>query len=163
VRRLRTRAGNIVAPGSPIHHASQVHSATHSPALLELIDLKLTPPVLSEYLLPSSTHTSHLLLDYVVDCVADTVNYAMGRPSTSSQHHLHYPTFTTFVTNVIHRAEVTTPVILAALVYIDRAKPHLHIALEQWALERVFLGALITASKVRPLSRNSSALSSPHQ
>jgi hypothetical protein len=74
----------------------------------------------------------------------------MGRPSTSSHHHLTHASFATFVTNVIHRAEVTTPVILAALVYIDRAKPHLHIALEQWALERVFLGALITASKVRP-------------
>jgi hypothetical protein len=55
--------------------------------------------------------------------------------------------FTTFVTNVIARAEVTTPTLLASLVYIDRAKPHLHIALEEWALERVFLGALIVASK----------------
>ena len=40
--------------------------------------------------------------------------------------------------------------VLATLVYIDRSKPHLHIGLEQWALERVFLGALIVASKVRP-------------
>ena len=56
--------------------------------------------------------------------------------------------FTTFVTNVLTRAEVTTPTLLAALVYIDRAKPHLHIGLEQWALERVFLGSLIVASKV---------------
>lgn len=37
--------------------------------------------------------------------------------------------------------------LIVSLVYIDRAKPHLHIGLEQWALERVFLGALIVASK----------------
>lgn len=58
--------------------------------------------------------------------------------------------FITFVTNVLTRAEVTTPTLLATLVYIDRAKPHLHIGLEQWALERVFLGSLIVASKVCP-------------
>ena len=56
--------------------------------------------------------------------------------------------FIAFVTNVLTRAEVTTPTLLAALVYIDRAKPHLHIGLEQWALERVFLGSIIVASKV---------------
>jgi hypothetical protein len=41
---------------SPIHHASLVDSARHSPALLELIDLKLTPPVLSEYSSPVRPH-----------------------------------------------------------------------------------------------------------
>jgi hypothetical protein len=76
----------------------------------------------------------------------------MGRASSSSRGRKaprpeNHP-FTTFVTNVITRAELTTPVILASLVYIDRAKPHLHIALEEWALERVFLGAVIIASKV---------------
>ncbi|KAL0946401.1 hypothetical protein HGRIS_012627 [Hohenbuehelia grisea] len=91
----------------------------------------------------------------MVDCVAETVDYAMGRPSPSSSRTRGRTTmrrpeltkFTTFVTNVITRAEITTPVYLATLVYIDRARPHLHIALEEWALERVFLGALIVASK----------------
>ena len=46
------------------------------------------------------------------------------------------------------RAEVEVPVVLATLVYLNRAKAHLHIALEEWANERVFLGALIAASKV---------------
>ena len=58
----------------------------------------------------------------------------------------------TFVTNVLHKAEVKVPVLLVTLVYIDRAKPHLQIALEQWACERVFLGALILANKVRLIS-----------
>ncbi|KAG6918828.1 hypothetical protein DXG01_011233 [Tephrocybe rancida] len=120
---------------SPIHHASLVDPSTHSPALLELIDLKITRPV----------------IDYIVDCVVDTVDFAMGRPSSSrgrsAARRPEHVKFTTFVTNIITRAEVTTPTLLAALVYIDRAKPHLHIALEEWALERVFLGAIIVASK----------------
>jgi hypothetical protein len=52
------------------------------------------------------------------------------------------------VHNVLIRAEVEVPVVLATLVYLNRAKAHLHIALEEWANERVFLGALIAASKV---------------
>jgi hypothetical protein len=56
------------------------------------------------------------------------------------------------VNNVVTRAEVEMPVILATLVYLNRAKPHLHIALEEWANERVFLGAIIVASKVRFLA-----------
>jgi hypothetical protein len=51
------------------------------------------------------------------------------------------------VNNVLSRAEVEVPVVLATLVYLNRAKPHLHIALEEWANERVFLGAIIVASK----------------
>jgi hypothetical protein len=92
-------------------------------------------------------------IDYVVDCVVDTVDYAMGRPASSSRRRSaaprpEYIKFINFVTDVITRAEITTPVVLASLVYMDRAKPHLHIALEEWALERVFLGAIIIASKV---------------
>ena len=39
------------------------------------------------------------------------------------------------------------PAILVTLVYIHRSKPHLSIETEEWALHRVFLGALILASK----------------
>ncbi|KAG6868804.1 hypothetical protein C0993_010102 [Termitomyces sp. T159_Od127] len=120
---------------SPIHHASLVDPSRHSPALLELVDLKITRGI----------------LEYVVDCVVDTVDFAMCRPSSTHgrplSHRPEHAKFTTFVNNVISRAEVSTPTLLATLVYIDRAKPHLHIALEEWALERVFLGALIVASK----------------
>ena len=88
--------------------------------------------------------------EYLVDAVAETVDFAMGRPSSSStrSRRPEHAKFTTFVKNVVERAEVTIQTILATLVYIDRAKPHLHIALEEWALERVFLGAIIVASKV---------------
>lgn len=94
---------------------------------------------------------SRTLIDYVVDCVSETVDYAMGRPSSSrgrsSSRQEYHTSFLNFVTNVLTKAEVKVPVLLVALVYIDRAKPHLQIALEQWACERVFLGALILANK----------------
>ena len=80
----------------------------------------------------------------------------MGQASTSrgraSKRSSHTTAFAKFATDVITRAEVTTPVLLATLVYVSRARPHLHITLEQWALERVFLGALICSNKVRPCS-----------
>lgn len=83
----------------------------------------------------------------------ETVDYAMGRPSSSSRgrsfsRQNEHIKFTKFVADVLRKAEVKVPALLVTLVYIDRAKPHLQIALEQWACERVFLGALILANKV---------------
>lgn len=93
--------------------------------------------------------------EYVVDCTVETVDYAMGRPSTSrgrsAARQDNHANFVHFVNNVLTKAEVKVPIVLVALAYMDRAKPHLQIALEQWACERVFLGALILANKVRPL------------
>ena len=40
-------------------------------------------------------------------------------------------------------------VLLVTLVYIYRSRPHLSVEAEEWALHRVFLGALMLASKVR--------------
>ncbi|KAJ7154167.1 hypothetical protein C8R46DRAFT_912079 [Mycena filopes] len=127
------------ARSSPVHAASLVDPATHAPALMQLIDIKLDRHV----------------IDYIVDCVAETVDYAMGRTTlpTPSRGRARTPPspytlkFTPFVHTVLSRAEVTPATALTALVYIHRARPHLSIALEEWALERVFLGALITASK----------------
>ncbi|KAF7337820.1 Cyclin N-terminal domain-containing protein [Mycena venus] len=127
---------------SPVHAASLVDPATHAPALMQLIDIKLDKHV----------------IDYLVDAVAETVDYAMGRthstsPSLSqvargrSTHSPYLQKFTTFAATVLSRAEVTSATVLVALVYISRARPHLSIALEEWALERVFLGSLIVASK----------------
>ena len=60
--------------------------------------------------------------------------------------------FSAFVTRVLVNAEVKMPVVLTTLAYIERARPHLQIALEEWACERVFLGALICSNKVRTCS-----------
>ncbi|PPR02052.1 hypothetical protein CVT24_011151 [Panaeolus cyanescens] len=128
------------------HQGSLVDPALHSPTLLRMLDYKITKPV----------------IEYVVDTVAETVDFAMGRPSTSrgrsTSRSQTLIKFTDFVNTVLSRAEVTMPTLLATLVYVSRAKPHLHIGLEQWALERVFLGALIVASK----NLNDSTLKNVH-
>ncbi|OJT03532.1 PHO85 cyclin-2 [Trametes pubescens] len=121
---------------SPVHPASLVDSTLHSPALLELIEISL----------------GRNLIEHIVDTVAETVDYALGRPSSSTRgrsmsRHSEQTKFTKFVTDVISKAEVKVPALLVTLVYINRAKPHIQIALEQWAHERVFLGALILANK----------------
>ena len=56
--------------------------------------------------------------------------------------------FKRFVWDIIRRACIKMPVLLTTLVYITRAKPHLHIETGDWACERVFLGAVMVASKV---------------
>ena len=141
---------------SPIHHASLVDPASHHPALLELIDVKVSKQVIGKSTTAFINEKKNLQAnsEYTVDRVVETVDYAMGRPTPSSSRgrsstrRPEHAKFTTFVNTVLTRAEVTMPTLLASFVYIDRARPHLHIGLEQWALERVFLGALIVASKV---------------
>ncbi|OSD08262.1 hypothetical protein PYCCODRAFT_1441233 [Trametes coccinea BRFM310] len=125
-----------MASSSPVHPASLVDPALHSPALLELVDISL----------------DRNLIEHIVDTVTETVDYALGRPSSSTRgrsmsRHTEHSKFLKFVTDVIHKAEVKVPALLVTLVYINRAKPHIQIALEQWANERVFLGALILANK----------------
>lgn len=91
----------------------------------------------------------------IADRVAETVDFAMQHFSPSTQcdeEPEKRATFNAFVETVITRAQITTPVIVTLLVYLDRAKPHLRIALAEWKLERVFLGAVIAASKVRSLT-----------
>lgn len=96
------------------------------------------------------------LAAYVVDRVVEAVDYAFARPSASSSSkergrsaRRHETSFANFAARVISNADIKMPVIIASLVYIERARRHLQIALEEWACERVFLGAVIVASKVR--------------
>ncbi|KAJ7463351.1 hypothetical protein FB451DRAFT_1562336 [Mycena latifolia] len=118
---------------SRVHAASLVDPARHSPELLQLLDSEVSPRV----------------VDYIVDCVADTVASAMGHPASPapSSSASTKRAFTSFVRTLHSRAEVALPTILTALVYVSRARPFLSIALPQYALERVWLGALIAASK----------------
>ncbi|KAL6301626.1 hypothetical protein BKA93DRAFT_796690 [Sparassis latifolia] len=120
---------------SPVHPASLLDPTLHSPALLQMLGMDI----------------SRDLIEYLVDTVVETVDYALGRASSSRgrslSRHTEHTKFTRFVTDVIAKAEVPVPVLLTTLVYVHRAKPHIQIALEQWACERVFLGALIVANK----------------
>ena len=82
----------------------------------------------------------------------EAVDFALGRVSSGSSNPkrvYRHAEFTEFVSNVLSRSEIKTPVVLVSLVYIHRAMPYLSIGTEQWACERVFLGALILAAKVR--------------
>lgn len=93
------------------------------------------------------------LIEYIVDRVTDVVDFALGRPSSSARGRPcsgrpASTEFSSFAKLVIERAGMHIPVLLGTLVYLDRAKPHLQLSLEEWACERVFLGALICANKV---------------
>ncbi|KAJ7753102.1 hypothetical protein DFH07DRAFT_1061552 [Mycena maculata] len=124
--------------GRPVHPASLVDPMTHSPALMQLLEIKLSRPV----------------IDYVVDCVYETVDHALGRLAFSLPTRGRSPArsnprkkFTSFVSNVLARAEVSPATLLVALIYIARARRRLVLTLRQYALERVFLGALIVSNK----------------
>ena len=76
------------------------------------------------------------LSEHVVDTVFETVDYALGRPSSSTcgrslSRNSEDSKFLKLVTDVIFKAEVKVPNFLVTLVYIERAKPHIQIALEQ--------------------------------
>ncbi|KAH8798472.1 hypothetical protein DL96DRAFT_887822 [Flagelloscypha sp. PMI_526] len=118
-----------------VHPASLISPSMHAPAVLEMVESKITRPV----------------IEYIVDCTIETVDFATGRPTSSRGRTIHRnpfrTRFTSFVTDVITKSEVSMPTLIAALAYLTRAQPYLNIAREEWALERVFLGALIVASK----------------
>lgn len=139
---------------SSIHPASLVDVSLHSPATLQLVDLALTDSLIGKRTrnVPVLCPCSPLfgLLDYVVQCTVEAVDFALDRVSSSSTPNVHrHAEFTEFVSQVLSRSDVKASVILGSLVYIHRAKPYLSIGTEQWACERVFLGALILAAKVR--------------
>ncbi|KAL4246707.1 hypothetical protein ABKN59_008439 [Abortiporus biennis] len=116
-----------------VHIASQVDPALHSPAIFELLDVNL----------------AQTLVEYTVDTVIEAVHCALLHGSGLSTYgrHLAREQFSAFVRSVLHKAEIQMPVVLVALCYIDRARRYLRIAVEEWATERVFLGALVLAYK----------------
>ncbi|KAJ7463358.1 hypothetical protein FB451DRAFT_1095151 [Mycena latifolia] len=116
---------------SRVHAASLVDPARHSPELLQLLDTEVSPHV----------------IEYIVDLVSTTVAFALPSscPAPSAQSKR---AFASFVRTLHSRAEVALPTVLAALVYVARARSHLSLSPQSpYALERTWLGALITASK----------------
>ncbi|KAJ7764393.1 hypothetical protein B0H16DRAFT_1368223, partial [Mycena metata] len=110
----------------------------------------------SENVLFSSVHRSSLVMqllqltidrpviDYIVHCVSETVDQALGRSDLPSSSNA---AFTSFVSTVLVRSAETIAAVLTSLSYISRARSNIYIPSIEWALERVFLGALIVASK----------------
>jgi hypothetical protein len=138
-----------------LHPASLVSPTEHSTKVLQLLDLRIARGLIGMYapqkIYPSSTDLH--LTEHVVQSTAEVINFALGAPTTSTSRGRtvsrtsKYSEFTQFVSDVIARAEVTVSDLLVTLVYIQRARPYLSVQTEEWALHRVFLGALIVASK----------------
>jgi hypothetical protein len=55
--------------------------------------------------------------------------------------------------DVIRRSRIDIPVILVALVYLERVRPQFKISDERWACERILIGALVLAAKVIAIQR----------
>ncbi|KAJ3995614.1 hypothetical protein F5050DRAFT_1573214 [Lentinula boryana] len=121
---------------------SHLVSSMHSPSLIQIVDVK----------------PSQQIYNYVVDCIADAVDLILGQqPLISPRRREARRTqelldFTAFVSIVLIQAQVTTPVILSLLVYIDEVKANPQqfrsVLRNKFAIyERIFLGALILASK----------------
>jgi hypothetical protein len=93
------------------------------------------------------------VIEYAVHTTLETVDYALDREPSSSLDRIPYYCkkrhggFAQFVWRMICTSRVSAAVVLVALVYIKRAKPHLRITTERWACERIFVGALVLAGK----------------
>ncbi|KAJ4489450.1 hypothetical protein C8J55DRAFT_300353 [Lentinula edodes] len=114
-----------------------------------------------------SIDVSKLVIDYVVDYVSHIVGHPVDHPSdelimlfpmtrgrSQSRRHRRPAKISpcsdarSFVERVLHKARVKMSEVLATLAYIDRARPFLEISSEtKYPFERVFLGALIVATK----------------
>ncbi|KAJ8096146.1 hypothetical protein PM082_000054 [Marasmius tenuissimus] len=119
-----------------IHPASLVDNSHHSKALLRLLEAAPDTP---------------RVINPIVLIVQDLVEFALARSGLTDEgvqpREELLSAFKVLVERVLSTAQVTTPVVLVALVYIKRARPCIQIVLREWALERVFLGLLILASK----------------
>ena len=84
------------------------------------------------------------------------MDFALGRPTS---HIFAAPStiprpFLQLTLEVIRKSRVEIPVILVALVYLERVRPQLRISDERWACERILIGALILAAKVILIRRS---------
>ena len=115
---------------------------------------------------PSSlVHSSNAsVADYVVYTTTDVAAHALNLDPTdkmrssvlslSDKMHNRYCGFEKFVSNVIRKSRTRTSTILVALLYLNKAKPCLDVPPLDWILHRLFLGALILATKVRHIPRS---------
>nr|GAT55574.1 predicted protein [Mycena chlorophos] len=114
------------------HPASLVDPASHSPALLELVGIELTGPVIY----------------YLCDSVLQVVNVATDGYFDKRTH---FPLFCNFADLIISDVGISTSTTLVALVYLARVCRLDHLVIdedeEDGALERLLLGALVVANK----------------
>ena len=104
------------------------------------------------------------IADYIVHTTTDAAAHALKLGSTEKSRsdilvlsdvmHKKHCNFKQFVSNVVRRSQTRTSTVLVALLYLRRAKAHMDIPPVQWVLHRLFVGALILATKVRHISRS---------
>ncbi|KAF9779618.1 hypothetical protein BJ322DRAFT_994334, partial [Thelephora terrestris] len=88
-------------------------------------------------------------IEYLVRTTIETVEYALGRPTL---HLFSFPStiprpLLQLALDVIRKSRIDTPVILVALVYLERARSQFKISDQRWACERILIGALVLAAK----------------
>ncbi|PCH41564.1 hypothetical protein WOLCODRAFT_163204 [Wolfiporia cocos MD-104 SS10] len=87
-------------------------------------------------------------VDYMVDCVVETVFVAIFNRYFVTRDALKTAFFFNFAQKLILESGVNMQILLVALAYIDRTHESLKSSFgEEWACERVLLGAIIVASK----------------
>lgn len=117
------------------HPFSLVERDSHPESVYELLELKV----------------DRSLIATIVEETTETVTCALGLPTTSrgrSSARMHKDKeIAKFVERVLEAAETSITDILVTLIYLRRSRAHLNIETEEWALHRVFLGALVLAHK----------------
>ncbi|CAK5278960.1 unnamed protein product [Mycena citricolor] len=122
---------------SPVHPASLVDPEMHSSAMLQLIDAQV----------------SKAFVEYIAQFVTDVVSFSLTRDHpkhiepTRGRAPRRATRLADFISLIVTRAEAEPATLLVALVYLARSRAHLSISSPHGAAERLFLGALMTASK----------------
>ncbi|KAL7282008.1 hypothetical protein ACG7TL_003475 [Trametes sanguinea] len=152
------------ASPATIHPASRIDAREHDPRVVEMVNTPISLGVLGKPPPPRTrvappTLTPVRPADYFLDFLVLAVASAMIGPQLKLALGLKTIKTASFVHSFVWATKIATPTLLVALVYIDRIKSKLSIDCEDWMCERLAVGALITAEKVRSPSR---AFPAPH-
>jgi len=112
-------------------------------------------------MLRETSDLTHLHIDYLVRTTIETVDFALGRPTSylfATPSTVPRPLLQ-LTLNVIHKSRIDIPVILVALIYLERVRPQFKISDERWACERILIGALVLAAKVTVIQHDTRAAS----
>ncbi|KAJ3855740.1 hypothetical protein EV368DRAFT_25498, partial [Lentinula lateritia] len=130
---------------------SSVNHTQSSAYLMQLLSIDVSKPVI-DYVVDYVSH----IVDHLVDHPPDQLImlFPMTRGRSQSKRHRRPAKIspcsdaTSFVERVLHKVRVKMSEVLATLAYIDRARSFLQISSDtKYPFERVFLGALIVATK----------------
>ncbi|KAJ4001281.1 hypothetical protein F5050DRAFT_1803364 [Lentinula boryana] len=142
-------SSSSVSPSKPIHSSSLVDPEQHSPYLMQLLGLDISKPVI-DYIVDYVSHILGQSVDHSVDQPITLFPMTRGRSQSRRQPRPAGPAsdVTTFVKRVLRKSRATMAEVLATLAYVNRARPYLQVSSDsKYPFERVFLGALIVASK----------------